>query len=44
MAIDLNVPDELVAVYQESLFRTERTTYVRPRMGAGQWSHRIEVG
>lgn len=44
MAIDLNVPDELVVVYQQSLLRTERTTYVRPRMGTGQWSHRIEVG
>lgn len=43
MAIDLNVPDELVHVYRESLLRTESATYVRPRMGAGQWAHRVEV-
>lgn len=43
MAIDLNVPDEFVLIYQQTLLRTERATYVRPRMGAGQWDHRIEV-
>lgn len=43
MAIDLNVPDELVLVYRQSLLRTETSTYVRPRMGTGQWTHRIEV-
>jgi hypothetical protein len=43
MAIDLNVPDELVVIYRASLLRTDRATYVRPRMGAGQWAHKIEV-
>lgn len=44
MAIDLNVPDEFVAVFRQSLLRTDHATYVRPRMGTGQWDHRIEVG
>lgn len=43
MAIELNVPDELVRVFQQSLLRTELATYVRPRMGAGMFSHRVEV-
>lgn len=43
MAIDLNVPDEFITVYRGSLLRTDHATYVRPRMGAGQWDHRIEV-
>lgn len=44
MAIDLNVPDELVVVYRSILLRTEQAVYVDPRMGDGQWQHRIEVG
>lgn len=44
MAIDLNVPDELVIAFQQTLMRTDTATYVRPRMGTGQWDHRIEVG
>ncbi|HWU28935.1 MAG TPA: ImmA/IrrE family metallo-endopeptidase [Microbacterium sp.] len=43
MAIDLNVPDEFIVVFRESLLRTEQVTYVRPRMGVGQWAHKIEV-
>jgi hypothetical protein len=43
MAIDLNVPDELVVVYRASLLRTETATYVHPRMGAGQWAHRVGI-
>lgn len=43
MAIDLNVPDEFVSVFRQSLLRTDHATYVRPRMGTGQWAHRIEV-
>jgi hypothetical protein len=43
MAFDLNVSDELVLVYQQTLLRTDRATYVRPRLGVGQWAHRIEV-
>lgn len=42
IAFDLNVSDELVVVYRASLLRTERATYVHPRMGAGQWTHKIE--
>lgn len=41
MAIGLNVPDEFIAVYRSILLRTERATYVAPRMGAGQCSQRI---
>jgi len=44
MAIALNVPDELVVVFRSLLLRTEDAVYVDPRMGAGQFAHRIEVG
>lgn len=44
MAIDLNVPDELVIAYRGALLRTDTAVYVDPRMGAGQFAHRIEVG
>lgn len=44
MAIALNVPDELVVVFRSLLLRTEGAVYVDPRMGAGQFAHRIEVG
>lgn len=43
MAIDLNVPDELVAVYRSLLLRTDTSVYVDPRLGAGQFSHRTRV-
>lgn len=43
MAIDLNVPDELVVVYRSTLLRTDGAVYVDPRMGAGQFAHRVEV-
>lgn len=43
MAIELNVPDELVVVYRSTLLRTDSAVYVDPRMGAGQFTHRIEV-
>ena len=43
MAIDLNVPDELVVVFRSLLFRTESAVYVDPRMGAGQFLHRNNV-
>lgn len=43
MAIDLNVPDEFVLLYRQTLLRTEQATYVQPRMGVGQFAHRIEV-
>lgn len=44
MAIDLNVPDEFVVIYRQSLLRTDQATYVRPRLGVGQYLHRVEVG
>lgn len=43
MAFDLNVSDELVVVYRSHLLRTSETTYVRPRMGTGQYNHRIDT-
>ncbi len=43
MAFDLNVSDELVAIDRQYLLRTETAVYVRPRMGAGQWTHRMEL-
>jgi hypothetical protein len=44
MAIDLDVPDELVVVYRSLLLRTDAAIYVGSRMGAGQWNHRLNVG
>lgn len=43
IAFELNVSEELVAVYQQTLLRTDLATYVRPRLGAGCWDHRVEV-
>lgn len=43
MAVDLDVSDELVLVYQRQLLRTDLATYVAPRHGAGQYAHRLEV-
>ena len=43
MAIDLNVSDELVVVYQRLLLRTDAAVYVAPRMGDGQWTAKVEV-
>lgn len=43
LAAELHVADELVAVYQTLLTRISSTVYVSPRMGAGQYAHRIEV-
>lgn len=42
IAFDLNVSDELVVVYRSRLLRTDSNTYVDPRLGVGQWGHRIE--
>lgn len=42
MAFDLQVSDELVVVYRSLLLRTDENTYVAPRMGAGQWDHRVD--
>ena len=38
MAVALHVADELVMTYQGMLARLGGSTYVRPRMGVGQWS------
>ena len=43
MAIDLNVPDEFVVVYRSTMLRTESAVYIDPRMGAGQFAHRVKV-
>lgn len=43
MAIDLNVPDELVVVYRSTLLRIDAAVYVDPRMGTGQFAHRVAV-
>lgn len=40
MAVALNVADELVEVYRGMLERLGGSTYVRPRMGLGQWSYK----
>jgi len=40
MAHDLAVTVELVDAYRALLLRLGDTTYVRARMGAGQWHHR----
>lgn len=44
MALDLGVMTSIVKAYQGLLLRLGPTTYVAPRMGAGQWAHRVEVG
>ncbi|MEA1264206.1 ImmA/IrrE family metallo-endopeptidase [Microbacterium sp. STF-2] len=43
MAQDLEVIDDIVRAYQRVLQRIGDTTYVAPRMGAGQYHHRVEV-
>lgn len=43
MAVDLNVPDELLTIYRSMLLRTDAAVYVDPRMGAGQFAHRVKV-
>lgn len=41
LAFELGVTIELVRAYQRLLQRVGDTTYLAPRMGAGQWAHRI---
>ncbi|MFK4760344.1 ImmA/IrrE family metallo-endopeptidase [Microbacterium sp. ZW T5_45] len=43
MAIALNVTADMVEVFRGLLLRTPDAVYVDPRMGAGQFAHRIEV-
>lgn len=40
MAVALNVSDELVTTFRGMLERLGGSTYVRPRMGLGQWSYK----
>lgn len=43
MAYDLGVTTKLITAFQRVLARIGDTVYVDPRMGAGQWAHRVEV-
>lgn len=43
MAFDLDVAPELVMFYRGMLQRLGNATYVKARMGAGQWEIRAEV-
>lgn len=44
MAVSLNVTVDLIEAYRRLLLRTDRATYVAPRMGTAQFAHKIEVG
>ncbi|WP_279367352.1 ImmA/IrrE family metallo-endopeptidase [Microbacterium testaceum] len=43
MAIDLGVMRTTLEAFQAVLLRIGDTVYVQPKMGAGQWTHRVEV-
>lgn len=43
IAVDLDVMRSTVLAFQAVLERLGDTVYVRPRMGAGMWSHREEI-
>lgn len=43
MAISLNVTTDLIESFRRVLLRVGQDVYVAPRMGAGQWVHRVEV-
>ncbi|QNA93220.1 MULTISPECIES: ImmA/IrrE family metallo-endopeptidase [unclassified Microbacterium] len=43
MAYDLAVTVGLVKAFQRILHRIGDTSYVAPRMGVGQWVHKVEV-
>jgi hypothetical protein len=43
MAQDLEVIDDIVRAYQRILQRFGDTIYVAPRMGVGQWTHKVEA-
>lgn len=43
MAQDLDVIDDIVHAYQRVLQRIGDAVYVEPRMGAGQYAHRVEA-
>ncbi|MAM53387.1 ImmA/IrrE family metallo-endopeptidase [Microbacterium sp. UBA3394] len=41
MAVELDVTVEIVEAFQRILLRVGDTTYVRPRLGVGQYEHRV---
>ncbi|MGB4136037.1 MAG: ImmA/IrrE family metallo-endopeptidase [Microbacterium sp.] len=43
IAFDLDVSDELVQAYRQTLTRTDTAVYVHGRFGAGQWAHRADA-
>lgn len=43
IALDLGVMRSIVLAYQGLLERIGDTTYLRPKMGAGNWLHREEI-
>jgi hypothetical protein len=43
MALELGVMRSTLEAFQAVLLRLGNTVYVQPRMGAGAWTHRIEV-
>ncbi len=43
MAVELHVLERTVRAYQRTMDRIGDTTYIRPRLGIGQWLDRIEV-
>lgn len=43
MAQDLDVIDDIVHAFQRVLQRIGDHTYVAPKMGVGQWVHKVEV-
>lgn len=43
MAIELCVTTDLVEAFRNVLMRTETSVYLSPRMGTGQFTHRVEV-
>lgn len=44
LAFELGVTIELVEAYQRLLQRIGEHVYVAPRMGSGQWAHRVTAG
>lgn len=43
IAVMLDVTVDLVDAYRALLLRTDRRTYVAPKMGVGQWQARVDV-
>lgn len=44
MALELGVMRSTVETYREVLLRAREHGYVAPRMGAGQWNARVDIG